>query len=275
MLSGNRPTNPYNISVAYGGEINLSILYNFSLIGAYLLTWLTSVIILREYARRIGKAKYIILVILPLIFFAFRYIDSLTDMLDFLRLSPSLSIVLGWLENLQYTPFGIFIDYSLLFGSFFFALVFLGIYSKIPKQEKLRTYILAAAVGMFLIFSSRELVGLFLLSYPPLGVITISFIGVSSYLFFYGIFQTASIISRNIDLKNKIFARIGSDTAFLEKISTAENEQVIMRMVRTATNRTNNLPTETNDNLNDNELRLLVQDIIHEIKEKKEDRNKG
>jgi hypothetical protein len=179
------------------------------------------------------------------------------------------------LEILKSSAFGILIEYSLLFGSLFFSAVFLGIYSKLPNQYKLRNSALLTALGMFLLFGSRELVGLFLSSYPPLGIMTISFMGLSSYLFFYGIFETARLISRIADVKNKIFAQFGSDISFLEKISSAENEQIIMGMVKTASNRTTKLSQENDVTLEEHELRSLVKDIINEIKETKAQRAKN
>jgi hypothetical protein len=156
----------------------------------------------------------------------------------------------------------------------FFSIVFLGVYSKIPNQLKLKNSVLITALGMFLLFSSREIIGLFLSSYPPLGILTISFMGISSYLFFYGIFSTARLISRNVDLKNKIFAKFGSDTSFLEKISSAENEQIVTRMVTSASKLTEDFSSEPVDTLNEDELRLMVRDIIHELKKDKEQRIK-
>jgi hypothetical protein len=274
MFSANKPTDPYNINVSLGSKINLALPYNIILILAFTLTWFTTVLILKEYSGRIGKAQYFILVSLPLAFFAFRYIDYATDLLTYLNLYDLLPIVNDSLEYVRSTPFSLVVEFSLLFGSLFFSIVFLGVYSKIPNQLKLKNSVLITALGMFLLFSSREIIGLFLSSYPPLGILTMSFMGISSYLFFYGIFSTARLISRNVDLKNKIFAKYGSDTSFLEKISSAENEQIVTKMVTSASKLTEDFSSEPIDTLNEDELRLMVRDIIHELKKDKGQRIK-
>ena len=194
MLASNKSTNPYNLYISLGQEHYLEIPYNTTLILSFILTWITSVLILKQYSLKIGKIRYWTLVSLPLIFFTMRYIDYFENFIIYFNLLDLLPIYIELITYIENSPFYLLIKFNLLFGSLFFSMVFITIYSKLPKETMLRNTVLISALGMFLLFSSREIIGLFLPSYPPLGIMTVAFMAISSYLFFmdYLVLQESS-----------------------------------------------------------------------------------
>jgi hypothetical protein len=223
---------------------------------------------LKQYSHNIGKIKYWILVSIPLIFFMtkyevllyyFLYDQSLLNILSSIKINPPFNPIV-------YTV----LDSNLQFGGVFFAIVFLVIAKKIPYRHQIVNSLIISLIGMMLLFSSKDISTIILPSYPPLGIVGISFIGLASYLLLVGIYSSATIAARDITLRKYLFKKIENDTALLNNIAYAENEIEIQKNVKSLITYLPQWQAEQNNQLeiNQQELKGLINDVISEVKEK-------
>ncbi len=124
---------------------------------------------------------------------------------------------------------------------------------------------------MMLLFSSKDISNIILPSYPPLGIVGISFIGLSSYLLLVGIYSSATIAARDITLRKYLFKKIEHDTSLLNNIAYAENEIEIQKNVKSLLDYSSQWQEEQNNTqleINQQELKGIINDVISEVKEK-------
>ena len=98
------------------------------------------------------------------------------------------------------------------------------------NDPKVRNYLKLTSIGLILLFLSIQISSLPLLPYPPFGLISISFLGLSSYLILIGIYGSAISVSEDSMLRKSIRKLIIKETKLLDSIATAQMEQVIVEM---------------------------------------------
>src|SRR5207253_2484460 len=86
-------------------------------------------------------------------------------------------------------------------GGILFGLAF-WIVGRTTKAKNIRDYLKISAFGIMLISLSNQDAGLYLLPYPPFGLATITFIGISSYLLYFGIYYTSVSASQDAELRS-------------------------------------------------------------------------
>lgn len=248
-------------------SIYLSNLYDITSIISFIAVWFVTVIMLKQYSRNIGKIKFWILVSIPLILFMtkyevvlyyFLYDQSLLNIFSSIRLNPSINPIV-------YSV----LDSNLQLGGIFFAIVFLVIAKKIPNRHQIINSLIVALIGMMLLFSSKDISTIILPSYPPLGIVAISFMGLASYLLLVGIYSSATIAARDITLRKYLFKKIENDTTLLSNIAFAENENEIQKNVKSLFTYSSQWQKEKNNQLemNQEELKAIISDVILEVKE--------
>ena len=256
----------FNINPDLG--IYLSNFYDITSIISFISIWLVTIFMLKQYSNNIGKIKFWILVSIPLIFFMtkyevllyyFLYDQSLLNIFSSFRINPSINPIVHTV-----------IDSNLQFGGVFFAIVFLVIAKKIPNRHQIINSLIISLIGMMLLFSSKDISTIILPSYPPLGIVAISFIGLASYLLFIGIYSSATIAARDITLRKYLFKKVENDTALLNNIAYAENEIEIQKNVKSLIIYSSQWQQEQNNQLemNQQELKGIINDVISEVKEK-------
>ena len=256
----------FNINPDLG--IYLRNFYDITSIISFISIWLVTIFMLKQYSNNIGKIKFWILVSIPLIFFMtkyevllyyFLYDQSLLNIFSSIRISPSINPIVHTV-----------IDSNLQFGGVFFAIVFLVIAKKIPNRHQIINSLIISLIGMMLLFSSKDISTIILPSYPPLGIVAISFIGLASYLLFIGIYSSATIAARDITLRKYLFKKVENDTALLNNIAYAENEIEIQKNVKSLIIYSSQWQQEQNNQLemNQQELKGIINDVISEVKEK-------
>src|SRR6266516_545956 len=90
---------------------------------------------------------------------------------------------------------------------------------------------------MLLCISNQD-AGLYLLPYPPFGLPTITFVGISSYFFFVWIFYASISVSRKAELRKTIENSGEEQFKFVSKIGRSQMEIEIERRVKGITKRT-------------------------------------
>jgi hypothetical protein len=73
-----------------------------------------------------------------------------------------------------------------------------------PFDSGVSNYLMIAGYGVLLFFTSNQATVLINLPYPPFGMATISFVGLSSYLLFVGIYASAVSVAEDSNLRKSI-----------------------------------------------------------------------
>jgi hypothetical protein len=168
--------------------------YTVTSVLSFILTWLATVVLMHHYSQKLGRAKYWIMVSIPLIYFLSQFESVFIDVFAPLRISDP--ITFGIVHTLIFSaikPAG-----GLLFGIAFWSV------SRSLTNNIVKGYMTISAVGMTLLFSSNQPLGLTLLPYPAFGLTTICFMGLSSYLIFLGIYSSAISVSEDSNLRRSI-----------------------------------------------------------------------
>lgn len=246
------------------GALNISSgllnnLYDISIVTSFIITWSATAILLNYYSKIIGKAKYWIIVSIPLVYFLASFQPLIVDLfVPFRQANP---ILFGMIYTITFSaakPAG-----AILFGIAFWALA-----SKLVDRT-LKNYMLISSFGMIILFAANQPIGLLLTSYPPFGLATISYMGLSSYLVLLGIYSSAISVSEDSKLRQSIrnFAR--KESRLLDSIGTAHMEQEIEKRVMALTKQNQERMAEETgieSSLSEDEIKLYVEQIIKEVK---------
>ena len=147
----------------------------------------------KEYSKRINKFVFWVVVILPLVFFISRYElalyyfvnDQGVDVLASINLS---SDIYGYktLENI--------LNLNLQLGGAFFGIAFFTIASKLTGRGQQRKALILTGIGIMFLFASKDISTLIISSYPPLGAVSIAFVGLASYMVYLGIYSAEALL---------------------------------------------------------------------------------
>jgi hypothetical protein len=154
-------------------------------------------------------------------------------------------------------------------GGIFFGVAFWATSKTIQRDNIVRQYLIVAAVGFVLLFVADQAVVLVNASYPPLGVTSVSFMGLASYLIFAGIYSSAVSVSQDSKLRRAIrdFA-IKEQTRLLDSIGSAHMEQEIQKQVIMLTKRNQDKLVEESgisSSLSEDDVKVYLEQVIKEV----------
>ena len=255
-----------NIRSLTGGfesaDVQISSAYTLTSVLSFVLMWAATILLMRHYSRRIGKAKYWIGVGIPLAYFLSQFQPLFLTSFSDLRLSDP--VLFGIVYNLIYTvakPAG-----GILFGIAFWTI------AKHLTNQTVRRYMLISAFGIMMLFAANQSTFLDLVPYPPFGLVTVSFMGLASYLFYLGIYSASVSVSEDSKLRQSIRKiAIRESTKFLDSIGTAEMEQEIEKRVIAITAATReNMERDTgiSSSFDQEDIKKYLQEALQEIKSK-------
>ena len=101
----------------------------------------------------------------------------------------------------------------------------------IGRDKVARNFLIISAYGFILLFTSNQAIVLISAHYPPFGVATISFVGLSSYLILVGIYYSAISVSFDIGLRKSIRKSVQEHSRFLHGIGRAQLDEGIQEGV--------------------------------------------
>jgi hypothetical protein len=245
-------------------NIALSNIYDITSIVSFILAWLASVLMLKQYARRI-KFAYWILVSLPLIFFLSRYEVGLYYLLS--SQASNIMQAFSLATNIYgYESLERIIKANLQLGGVFFGIVFFAVALKVQNRDDLRKTLILTGIGLLFLFASKDISALILSSYPPLGAVSFGFIGLASYLIFLGIYSTAKLASRDRKFQADLRTRIENDVALLKSISLSQDQKNKENQMKHLIGLSAQWEEENNEDMSLEEIRELLKDVVSEIK---------
>jgi hypothetical protein len=248
-----------SITVLIGTHIDriLNPLYIATSILGFILMWSATAILLRSYSQRLGKAKYWFLVSIPLVYFVSQFLTLFSNQFAAtLALYPVLFTLLFVFSK----PVG-----GILFGAAFYSIGRRGISS---NGNFVRDYMTFAAYGFVLFFVSSQNT-VVQPTYPPFGVIAASFVGLSGFMMFLGLYSSAISVSQDVKLRQLIRRSAAQEVKFLESIGTAQMEQELQKRVLTiAKKNSDNMVEETGvqPSLTENDMKQYLKEVLVEIK---------
>jgi hypothetical protein len=246
-------------------ESTLHNLHNLLSILSFSILWVSTVLLLHSYSRKVGRLKYWIIVTLPLVYFLSQFPTIFLDVFNpIIRENP---IFFGSLLTIVYTL-------SKPAGGILFGIAFWTISRSMRRTIAVRDYLMISALGFVLLFTSDQAIVLISVAYPPFGVAAISFVGLSSYLIFVGIYYSAISLSYDDRVRREIKKFAADESKLLDSIGTAQYEKVIAEKV-TAIRHIQDSATESlgvSPSIEEDEIRKYLEDVLREKKAyKKED----
>jgi hypothetical protein len=224
---------------------------------AYVLTWIGAVMLLRPYIHRIGKIKF--------------YAIMGSTMVYYLINFPL--FVLGYFTPTEETDqdvmnniliFGI----APVFSGIIFGAAFLSIARTLQKGSALREYMIIAAYGLLLFYVAGS-AAVSQAAYPPFGLASVAFTGLSCYLIYTGLYSSAISVSQDVGLRQSIRKSAIKEVKFLESIGTAQMEQELQKRVLTIAKKNSDIMTEetgVQPSLSEDDMKQYLEEVLKEIK---------
>jgi hypothetical protein len=230
---------------------------------SFILSWIATALLLRQYSRRLGRIGYWIIVSIPLAYFLTQF-QALVDINFFATLFQ--------LDPISFSAFyTLFFALSQPAGGILFAIAFWTVARSVPYNSAVRDYMVTSAYGLVLLFVSNGAIILLNLSYPPFGLATISFLGLSSYLLLVGIYSSAISVAQDTKLRQSIRKSVEKQSKLLDSIGSAHIEQEIQtRVLRMSKEYQDHMTEETGleSSINEDEIKEYLNTVIKEIKNK-------
>ncbi len=243
-------------------------IYFVSSIFSFVMVWVATVFLLRYYSKRIGSAKYWILVSVPLFYFLAQFQLIFFDLFESFRLSdPTLFAIIFTLLITMSKPLG-----GILFGVAFWVV------SRRVGKHAIKDYLLVSGFGMMLLFASNQATTLIFAPYPPFGLVTTSLIGLSSYLLLVGIYSSAMSISRDTELRKFINTVTEREIKLLGNIGFAQVEQeLITKIIPIAQLQALKMEQESGvkTSFTDSDLKDYLGKILTEIRNTSQNKGSG
>jgi hypothetical protein len=259
MMSVLNNPNPEAINI-------LANLYDITSFFSFVLAWLVTVLMLKDYTKHRNKVVYWIIFALPLIFFLPRYEIALyyfsSHQVDNILTSISLSH-----DIYGYQALNTLLNSNLQLGGAFFGMAFLVIAAKLTSEREQRKSLIITGIGIMFLFASKDISTLIISSYPPLGAVSIAFMGIASYMVYAGIYNTAAHAARDKKLRRDLRVNIENNMNLLRSIAASQDRLEMEKNVKELMDLSTHLQKEEEQpDLTQNEIRDIVNDVILELK---------
>jgi len=228
----------------------------------FIATWFATVLLLKHHSSKIGKAKYWILVSIPLAYFLTQFQTILIYLFTPVRLTDP--ILFGITYTLVFSaskPIG-----GILFGIAFW------IVSKRLNHPQVKKYMIISGYGLLLLFTANQHQLLELNPYPPFGLTTICYVGLASYLILVGVYSSALSVAEDTKLRQTIRRTVVNEASLLDSMGMALIEDRIRKkVVNIAKEQKLVLTQQTGieSSLDDSEIRQYVDAVLLELKSSK------
>jgi hypothetical protein len=222
--------------VAYFPEFDVEALVSqFNLVSqasniiSYVLMWIGTVKLLYPYIRKFGKIKFWAIMVAPMIYYLINF--------------PL--FVLGFFnpENVDAMTNIIIFNFATIFTGVIFGVAFLSVAKTLKKDSDLRNHMIIAAWGFTLFYIAGSTVAA-QAAYPPYGLASISFVGLSCYLIYSGLYSSAVTISQDIALRNSIRKSVNEQSKLLHGMGTAQMQQELESKVLTINKKVSDMMEE-------------------------------
>jgi hypothetical protein len=241
-------------------ESQIDTVYQISGSVAYVLTWIGSVLLLRPYIHRIGKIKF--------------YAIMGSAMVYYLISFPL--FVLGYTTPAGETDtdvmnYILIVGIGSIFSGIIFGVAFLSVARTLQKGSALRDFMIIAAYGLLLFYVAGS-AQVSQAAYPPFGLASVAFTGLSCYLIYTGLYSSAISVSQDLTLRQSIRQSVKEQSKFLESMGTAQMEAELQtRVLRTAKKASDSMEEETGveSSMTEDDMKDYMEIVMNELKDKR------
>jgi hypothetical protein len=148
-----------------------------------------------------------------------------------------------------------------------FGAAFLSVAKTLRKDSSLRKHMIIAAYG-FVLFYIAGSAAAAQAAYPPFGIVSISFIGLSCYLIYVGLYSAAVTVSQDTSLRLSIRKSLTEQAKFLHSMGSAQMEQELQSTVMKIAKKHSDVLTEktgVESSLTDNDIKEYMSMVLNEI----------
>ncbi len=223
-------------------------------IAAFISVWVASVVLMNTYSQRIGKIKYWLITSIPLIYFIFPFEKNIIDIFQYL--GNSFPVFYGVLNVIIFSA-------TKQIGALFFSLVFLTASTLVTKNE-MQKHLFISAIGMAILYGAIEIDTLLFATYPPFGLVTVSFIPMGSFLLLIGIVHSAKLVAHDKELRTEFYRTAMSQLNLLKLIGVTEMEKELIRSYKSV-GKHKQLPEMERKRLEKDNVRDALHEIVDEL----------
>ena len=231
-------------------------IYNYTELISFVLIWGATALLLLHYRKKLGLVKFWIMISLPLVYYLGTFID-----------------IIG-LYDPQSEPdsffFYLYLSLNSTAGGLMFGIAFITIANRIDNL-RIKGYMTLAAFGFILLFISNQ-ISLAASSYPPFGITTLMYLGLSSYLLLIGLYSTAVSLSEHAQLRKSIRNSIDQQhSRLLDHIGMSELQKEMDKRITPLIQRhaeQMNLQTAIDLPVSEEEIKQYIKEVLDDLHEK-------
>jgi hypothetical protein len=278
IVNINLSDRPERLREFAGGSMDLSagkydflaFLHRISTVVSFLSIWLTTSLLTFSSRDRLRKQiRYWVMPIMLLVYFLVSYFAQSI-------LNPILAPLLY--QDPILVSLSLILVFSLIkpVGGIMFGIAFWNISRTVRYEKTLRDYMVISGYGFLLLFSANQSTSLVLGPYPPFGIATISILIVGAYLIMIGIYNSATLVSTNIDLRKSI-QKIARESKLLQLIGKAEMEKEMDKTVTKIMEQTGESEDsmKSHYDLDEQEIKIYLEEALEELKKNKDKNSDG
>jgi hypothetical protein len=131
-----------------------------------------------------------------------------------------------------------------------------------------------AAYGLALLFISNQAISTVIApSFPPFGLVTVSFMGLASYLMLVGIYYSAMSVSQDMKLRTTIRRFAVDELRLLRNIGSAELSVKLENQIKDVIRKNQATMLEetgVQSSLSEEDAKLYLSEILRELGKQKE-----
>ena len=236
---------------------SINMVYQIASSAGYVLTWIATVMLLRPYIEKLGKIKFWSIMVVAIGYYLITF-----PLFTLGYFTPS--------ENSDAMTNILIFSLSAIFTGILFGVAFLSVARTLKIGTPARNYMIIAAYG-FLLFYIAGSTTVFQAAYPPYGLISVSFTGLSCYLIYNGLYFAAISVSQDMTLRQSIRKSVMEQSKLLDNIGTAEMEKEVQKRVLTVVKKTSDDMKERTGveaSMNEGEMKDYVELVIKELRSK-------
>jgi hypothetical protein len=227
-------------------------------VASFTITWVATVFVLRHFSKAMGRTKFWIILSIPLSYFLTQFL-------------PLFSNLFSQTETI-YFLYTMFFTLSKPIGGILFGIAFWTAARSLRRNSIVKDYMIISAFGLVLLFVSNQAIVFVNEPYPPFGLMTISFLGLSSYLLLIGTYYSAVSVAQDSKLRQSIRNLAIKESKFLDSIGSAQMEQEILRRVVTLAKQNKSRMLEESgigSSLTDEDAKIYLEQILAEVHQAK------
>src|SRR5215216_5916478 len=231
-------------------------------IASFLLLWGSSAMLLHTYSKKLGKVKFWTIITIPIASFLSIFVIVTPFVLSISHDSRDMdTIFIVIVDALGYTL-------PALVSSILFGLPFWMIARSLSYSSTLKDYMIIAGSG-FALFGLATTGSVMLASYPPFGLASVLFVGLSSYPILMGIYSAAISMSEDVRLRQSIRKSAIDESKFLVSVGSGQMEQKIeKKVIEMAKDNAASMTEQTGVQLSltEHDMKQYLSTVLKEIK---------